>query len=100
MARGLIRHVDAATYLEDPLRVLRAAQFSARLGFRVAEETIRLCSRMDLTALEAFASAAAVVLIASMLVSASAGSSAPRCFLISVYAARYFHGSLYTFTSA
>ena len=51
MARGLIRHVDAATYLEDPLRVLRAAQFAARFGFTVAEETRALSAGAALTAL-------------------------------------------------
>ncbi len=51
MARGLIRHVDAATYLEDPLRVLRAAQFAARFGFTVAEETRVLSAGAALTAL-------------------------------------------------
>lgn len=48
---GIIRHVNDVTFAEDPLRVLRAAQFAARFGFSVAEETISLCSRMDLTAL-------------------------------------------------
>lgn len=51
LKRGVLRHVDDKTFPEDPLRVLRAAQFSARLGFRVAKETVRLCSSMDLTAL-------------------------------------------------
>ncbi|MBQ1907091.1 MAG: tRNA nucleotidyltransferase, partial [Firmicutes bacterium] len=49
--RGIIRHVDDRSFAEDPLRVLRAAQFAARFGFKVAPETVRLCSRMDLTAL-------------------------------------------------
>lgn len=51
LKRGVLRHVDDATFPEDPLRVLRAAQFAARFGFRVAKETMRLCSSMDLTAL-------------------------------------------------
>lgn len=45
---GVLRHVNDQSFAEDPLRVLRAAQFAARFGFRVAEETIALCSRMDL----------------------------------------------------
>ena len=49
--RGIVRHVNDAAFAEDPLRVLRAAQFAARFGFRVAEETISLCAQMDLTAL-------------------------------------------------
>ena len=51
MARGRIRHVDDGTYREDPLRVLRAAQFAARFGFTVAEETRALSAAVDLTAL-------------------------------------------------
>ena len=48
---GVIRHVNDASFSEDPLRVLRAAQFAARLGFTVAEETRALCEKMDLSAL-------------------------------------------------
>lgn len=48
---GVVRHVDDASFAEDPLRVLRAAQFAARFGFRVAPETVSLCARMDLKAL-------------------------------------------------
>lgn len=51
MKRGVLRHVDDATFPEDPLRVLRAAQFAARFRFRIAPETIRLCRGMDLTTL-------------------------------------------------
>ena len=47
----IIRHVDDNTFLEDPLRVLRAAQFAARFEFGIAPETIKLCSKADLTAL-------------------------------------------------
>lgn len=45
---GLLRHVNDVSFAEDPLRVLRAAQFAARFGFRVAEQTVALCSRMRL----------------------------------------------------
>ena len=45
---GLLRHVNDQSFGEDPLRVLRAAQFAARFGFRVAEQTVSLCSRMRL----------------------------------------------------
>jgi len=45
---GVLRHVNDQSFAEDPLRVLRAAQFAARFGFRAAEETVALCSRMDL----------------------------------------------------
>lgn len=45
---GILRHVNDKSFAEDPLRVLRAAQFAARFGFRVADETVALCSRMPL----------------------------------------------------
>ena len=51
MAAGRIRHVNDATFVEDPLRVFRAAQFAARFGFRIAPETSQLARRMDVTAL-------------------------------------------------
>lgn len=51
LRRGIIRHVNDRTFAEDPLRVLRAAQFAARFGFEVAEETIALCREMELSAL-------------------------------------------------
>ena len=47
----VLRHVDDASFPEDPLRVLRAAQFAARLEFAVAPETVELCRGIDLTAL-------------------------------------------------
>ena len=37
LSRGVIRHVCDRSFTEDPLRVLRAAQFAARFGFTVAE---------------------------------------------------------------
>lgn len=46
-----IRHVDDKTFKEDPLRVLRAAQFAARFGFEIAPETKQIMSEMDLSAL-------------------------------------------------
>lgn len=45
---GIIRHVDDKTFIEDPLRVLRAAQFAARFNFTVAKETIELAKSMKL----------------------------------------------------
>lgn len=47
----LLRHVSPA-FQEDPLRVLRVARFAARyahLGFRVADETLALMTRMSLS---------------------------------------------------
>ena len=51
MAHGRIRHVDDQTFAEDPLRVFRAAQFTARFGFTVAEETTAISAGMDVAAL-------------------------------------------------
>ncbi len=48
---GVIRHIDDKTFVEDPLRVLRAAQFAARFGMTVAPETVNLCRSIDLSAL-------------------------------------------------
>ena len=44
----VLRHVNDESFIEDPLRVLRAAQFAARFEFAVASETILLCERVDL----------------------------------------------------
>ena len=47
----LLRHVSPA-FAEDPLRVLRVARFAARyrgLGFRVAEETLELMTRITMS---------------------------------------------------
>ena len=46
LERKIIRHVNDTSYVEDPLRVFRAAQFAARFGFTIAEETRRLSSEM------------------------------------------------------
>ena len=46
--RRLIRVVDPARFVEDSLRVLRAMQFSARLGFRIEPESRDLMARMAL----------------------------------------------------
>ena len=51
LRRGILRHVCDESFAEDPLRVLRAAQFAARFEFQVAEETVALCRRMDLRTL-------------------------------------------------
>ena len=48
LERGILRHVNDESFAEDPLRVLRAAQFAARFDFRVAPETVNLCRSMDL----------------------------------------------------
>jgi tRNA nucleotidyltransferase (CCA-adding enzyme) len=42
---GILRHVSEA-FEEDPVRILRVARFVARLGFRIAPETLQLMRRM------------------------------------------------------
>ena len=51
LKKGVLRHVNPHTFAEDPLRVLRAAQFAARFEFKIAPETIELSRTMDLTTL-------------------------------------------------
>jgi tRNA nucleotidyltransferase (CCA-adding enzyme) len=48
---GIIRHVNDESFSEDPLRVLRAAQFASRFEFSVARETVDLCREMDISTL-------------------------------------------------
>ena len=48
LKQGILRHVNDASFAEDPLRILRAAQFAARFEFQVAPETVELCRAMDL----------------------------------------------------
>ena len=47
----VLRHVTDESFPEDPLRVLRLAQFAARFGFSVHEKTRALCRTIDLSAL-------------------------------------------------
>jgi tRNA nucleotidyltransferase (CCA-adding enzyme) len=42
---GILRHVSSA-FNEDPVRILRAARFSARFGFSIAPETLTLMRNM------------------------------------------------------
>ena len=48
---GVIRHIDPETFIEDPLRVLRGAQFAARFSFTIAPDTVELCRGIDLSTL-------------------------------------------------
>ena len=41
-----LKHIDDVTFIEDPLRVYRAVQFSARFSFTLADETFVLCKDM------------------------------------------------------
>lgn len=51
LEKGILRHVSDDSFAEDPLRVLRAAQFAARFGFDIDGQTIVLCRTMPLSAL-------------------------------------------------
>jgi tRNA nucleotidyltransferase (CCA-adding enzyme) len=51
LRNGIIRHIDPETFVEDPLRVLRGAQFAARFGFEIADENVELCKNIDLSTL-------------------------------------------------
>ena len=42
----ILRHIDDDSFVEDPLRVYRAVQFSARFEFKLAKETTILCKKM------------------------------------------------------
>jgi tRNA nucleotidyltransferase (CCA-adding enzyme) len=53
IAARVLRAVSAETFVEDSLRVLRAAQFAARFEFEIAPDTVELCRTMDLTDLPA-----------------------------------------------
>src|SRR5437867_6255012 len=46
---GMLRAVSLATFAEDSLRVLRAAQFAARFEFEIEPETVALCRLVDLS---------------------------------------------------
>ena len=48
LRNGILRHVCSQSFGEDPLRVLRGAQFAARFGCQAAEETLTLCRSMSL----------------------------------------------------
>ncbi len=51
LKNGILRHINDSAFGEDPLRVLRGAQFTARFNFEIAPETIELCRKIDLTTL-------------------------------------------------
>ena len=51
LAAGLIRRVNAETFVEDALRAFRGAQFAARLSAVIEPETRALCAGMDVRAL-------------------------------------------------
>jgi tRNA nucleotidyltransferase (CCA-adding enzyme) len=52
IARRVLRVVDASTFGDDSLRVLRAVQFVARLDLTLDAETRELCRKMTLAGLD------------------------------------------------
>jgi tRNA nucleotidyltransferase (CCA-adding enzyme) len=46
---SVLRAVSSETFVEDSLRVLRAAQFAARFEFEIDEATVALCRQIDLS---------------------------------------------------
>lgn len=49
LKNGIIRHVNAISFVEDALRVFRAAQFAARFDFTIADMTKDLMRTIDTT---------------------------------------------------
>ncbi len=49
----ILRAILPATFIEDSLRVLRAAQFAARFEFEIEADTVALCQTIDLSDLPA-----------------------------------------------
>lgn len=49
LKNGIIRHTNTETFCEDPLRVVRAAQFAARFAFQVCPETLSLCRSINIS---------------------------------------------------
>ena len=47
LKNGIIRYVNATSFVEDALRVFRAAQFAARFDFTIADETKNLMKIID-----------------------------------------------------
>ena len=51
LENGILRCVDPETFIEDPLRVLRAAQFASRFAFSIDPDTLELCKTINLSTL-------------------------------------------------
>ena len=48
LANKILRHIDSEKFKEDPLRILRGVQFSARIDFSIADETLALMKSLSL----------------------------------------------------
>lgn len=46
ISNKIIKHVKDDSFIEDPLRVLRAVQFAARFNFKLHTNTLKLCRNM------------------------------------------------------
>jgi tRNA nucleotidyltransferase (CCA-adding enzyme) len=51
LKNNIIRHVNSKAFVEDPLRVLRMARFSAKLGFKIHPDTIKLSKEINISTL-------------------------------------------------
>lgn len=43
----ILRHIDDDLFIEDPLRVLRAARFISKYDYAIDERTLNLCKKID-----------------------------------------------------
>lgn len=46
---GIIRHVNSEAFIEDPVRILRAARFAARYDFVISNETLNLINKITVS---------------------------------------------------
>jgi len=46
LEKKVLKHIDDKTFIEDPLRVYRAIQFSSRFDFKLDDKTFLLCKKM------------------------------------------------------
>ncbi len=46
MQNRLLKHINTNSFIEDPLRVYRAIQFSARFNYTLSKSTFKLCREM------------------------------------------------------
>lgn len=44
----VVKHINDTTFIEDPLRVLRACQFASRLNFIIDNYTLNLCKNIEI----------------------------------------------------
>ncbi len=51
LKNGILRHVNSHSFGEDPLRVLRGAQFASRFNMKICDETKELMRGIDISVL-------------------------------------------------